>query len=79
MADKNTHPALKRHGLTEAQAKTLAKVKAGHDITGGMAGVALHRKGLFAQGEGNVPGGLNRYVLTDAGETVLDQLRKEGW
>lgn len=79
METRMTSTALKRSGLTEAQAVTLAKVKAGRDITGGMAGVALERKGLFRQGVGHVPGGLNRYELTAAGEATLAQLRRNGW
>jgi hypothetical protein len=73
-----THPALKRLGLTESQAKTLARLFAGQNVSGGMAGVALLRKGLVEETE-HVPGGIHGYMLTDAGRAALEQARRLGW
>jgi hypothetical protein len=78
MSRRNDDPALRPFGLTQAQARLLAKLKAGQNVSGAMAGVALERKGLV-EAETNASGAWAGWVLTGKGERTLAAIRAAGW
>lgn len=71
------------HKLTQAQCRVLASFIAEaanpkHAHRHGVAGQALHRKGLIQQG-GDIPRPTPCCTITASGIEALEQARREGW
>lgn len=64
--------------VSAAGLKTLFRLTAGQDVTGGMAGVALVAKGYVEIRDDHVPGAYYGYRVTDKGRDLVMAARKAG-